>query len=95
MRRTDIGHQAIQPELLDTPFDFAPRESRLVAEPEIQRQAASHPEIILGIHTGEDVAVVLKLSRPLAKGHLARVVPKLAGQESGETGEAELRGLEE
>src|SRR5207247_11266756 len=60
-----------QPELLDTPFDFSPRKSRFVAEPEIQCQAVSHSEIILGIYATEDVAVVLEFSRALTERKVA------------------------
>src|SRR5207248_10044800 len=67
-----------QPELLDTSFDFSPRKSRFVTEPEIQCEALSHSEIILGIYASEDVAVVLEFSRALAERKVAAVVAKLA-----------------
>ncbi len=92
---TGPGNQTVDAELLHPAFQFAPGQSRFIAQSQVDGQAASDPDVVLGIHAGKNVAIVLEFSRTLAEGEVAAVVPQRARQEGVDPVKAELRRLEE
>src|SRR6185369_1573778 len=94
LRRTDSGDQAVNPELLNPAFQFAPGQSRFVAQSQVDCQPPSYANIVLAVDTGKRVAVILKFPCALAEGEIAAVVAQRSRQESVDPVEAELCRLE-
>src|SRR5260370_13670416 len=49
---TDTGNQTAEPKLFNTPFDFAPRQTRLITQPTVHRQAPADLGAVLSVHIG-------------------------------------------